>query len=160
MAFFSVADVPAAFNALLRECPAELRGIYDNFKEYYIAGKPNSGRQRATRPRHVPTLWNQFETAVSKSRRTNNVSEDWHNRFQVVIGKHHPDLFTAIIELQKEQGSAEVCITELALAKKFKTAPNRKWTELQHWLEGIAAEYGSIPTLEYLERLGDTINIS
>ena len=61
LAFVPMPDVPAAFNALYRECPPELHGIYDNFNEYHIAGKPRCcGRQRATRPGYVPTLWNQY----------------------------------------------------------------------------------------------------
>jgi len=31
------------------------------------------------------------------------MSEAWHNRFAVVVGKHHPDLYTALQEFQKQQ---------------------------------------------------------
>ena len=76
-----------------------------------------------------------------------------------VVGKHHPDIYTAIGEIQKEQGYTEVCITELAMGKKVKAAPTKKWNELQRRLEAIAAEYNR-PTLEYLRAIGANVNIS
>lgn len=45
-------------------------------------------------PRYPSAIWNQYQTALTGSHRTNNVSEGWHNRFQLVIGKHHPDLYS------------------------------------------------------------------
>lgn len=39
----------------------------------------------------------------------------------------------------------EICLTELAMGKKVKTAPTRKWVELQLRLESIATEYGTKP---------------
>ena len=91
-----------------------------------ISGKPARGRRRAVAPRYPPKIWNQYETAVTKSHRTNNVSEGWHNRFRVVVVKHHPDLYTAIGELQKEQGYTEICVAELSMGKKVKYAPKKK----------------------------------
>ena len=118
LAFVPQADVISAFNELRRECPAELHGVYDEFKEFFIIGRPARGRRPATRPRYsISLLWNQYETAINKSHRTNNVSEGWHNRFRLV-GKHHPDIYAAIGEIQKEQGYTEVCITELAMGEK------------------------------------------
>ena len=54
----------------------------------------------------------------------------------------------------------EICVAELGLGKKVKAAPNKKWTELQTRLEGIAAEYQSRPIIEYLGALGHNINLS
>ena len=35
--------------------------------------------------------------------KTNNMSEVWHNKFQTVVGKHHPSMHAFLEELQKEQ---------------------------------------------------------
>jgi len=87
---------------------------------------------------------------MNKAHWMNNVSEGWHNQFQVVVGKNHPDLYSAIGEFQKEQGYMEICLTELAMGKKVKAAPSKKWTELQTRLESIATEYNARPRMEYL----------
>ncbi len=57
----------------------------------------------AIRPRYPISLWNQYKIAINKVHRTNNVWEGWHNRLQLV-GKHHPDIYTAVGEIQKEEG--------------------------------------------------------
>lgn len=164
LAFVPVADVPDAFDQLRARCPQELHEVYDDFKEYYISGRPAQGRGRNRRPgvqpRYPPAMWNQYQTAINKSHRTNNVSEGWHNRFRVVVGKKHPDLYTAIGEIQKEQGYMEITATELALGKKVKAAPTKKWVELQSRLEAIATEYGTQPVLQYIKSIAANVNIS
>jgi hypothetical protein len=160
LAFVPAADVPDAFAELRRECPPELHTVFDSFSRYYISGTPARGRRRGRRPTYRPALWNQYQTAIEKSHRTNNVSEGWHNRFRLVVGKHHPDLYTAITEIQKEQGYMEICITELAMGKKVKTSPTKKWIELQDRLESIAAQYASKPIMEYLRAIAANVAIS
>jgi len=48
-------------------------------------------------------------TVLQRLARTNNLSEGWHNRFQVVIGRQHPSVYTFFTELGKEQADTE-CI--------------------------------------------------
>lgn len=105
-------------------------------------------------------FWNQYDSALTKSHRTNNVSEGWHNRFRTVVGRTHPDLYTAIGEIQKEQGYMEICLTELAMGKKVKAAPAKKWVDRQTRLESIASEYNQRPLLEYLKTVGANVDIS
>ncbi len=86
----ALASVPEAnaltsFTELRSEYPVELHGVYDEFKECFIMGKPARGCRPVTRPRYSISLWGQYETTINKSHRTNNISEGWHNRFQVVV---------------------------------------------------------------------------
>ncbi len=43
LAFVPKADVLTYFAELRRECPAEVYGVYDEFKEFFITGKPARG---------------------------------------------------------------------------------------------------------------------
>lgn len=160
LAFVPVADVRGAYKELRRACPQILHGVYDEFNAYYISGRRATGRRAATQPRYPPALWNQYNTAINKSCRTNNNSEGWHNRFQLVVSKHHPDLYTFIKEIQKEQGFTEICVTELAMGKRVKAAPTKKWADLQGRLESIASEYNTRPILEYLRAIAANVEIS
>jgi len=51
-------------------------------------------------------------------------------------------------------------VQELALGKKIKYAPSKKWRDLQTRLENIAAEYNNLPILEYLSNLQQNVNIA
>jgi hypothetical protein len=69
----------------------------------------------------------QRDATLADSHRTNNVSESWHNRLRVIVGKHHPDLYAEILELQKKQGNTETCSAKLSPGKRAKNSPAKKW---------------------------------
>lgn len=52
--------------------------------------------------------------------RTNNISEDWNNHTQVVVGQHHPSLYAFFKEIQKKQGDTEMLLRQLSLGQKMK----------------------------------------
>jgi len=53
-----------------------------------------------------------------------------------------------------------IWVQELALDKKIRYAPTKKWTDLQMRLENITAEYATHPILEYLSKLQNNVNIA
>ena len=73
--------------------------------------------RRIGRPTFLPDLWNQHSAALQGEPRTNNLVEGWHRRFNTLVGKSHPSLYTLLKEIQKEQGNTERRINELELAK-------------------------------------------
>lgn len=127
LALVPVADVARTLRTLRTSRPAALAPVHDFFRKNYVTGIPARGNYRAVplpSPPH-PT-WNQYESALDKFHRTNNISKGWHDRFRQVVGKGHPDLYSTLIEFQKEQGFTEKCIQELALGKKVKNGPDEK----------------------------------
>ena len=109
------------------------------------------------------TTWNLYEAAINGWHKTNNVSEGWHNRFRLVIGKHHPDLYSALKEFQKEQADAEITIAEVALGRKVKEAPKNKWITSQQRIQNIVKEYETYKNddiiLQYLTCLAHNMAI-
>ena len=65
--------------------------------------------------------WNQYPATLNGSQRTNNSSEGWHDKFRLVVGKHQPDLYSALGEFQKEQSETETIINELSLGGSLRT---------------------------------------
>ena len=43
--------------------------------------------------------WNHYNAALAKSHKTIDISEGLHNRFRQVVGKDHPNLYSALLEL-------------------------------------------------------------
>lgn len=163
LAYVPEEDVKAAFNIVKAQAPAALVEVLTYFSENYVHGRPARGRRAAVRPRYPPQLWNQHEAARLGEHKTNNVSEGWHNRFRLVVGKHHPDLYSALHELQKEEADTEVSIRELALGKKIKAAPKKKWIMLQDRIKAITLKYDEYKNgdreLEFLRALGHNITL-
>jgi hypothetical protein len=46
--------------------------------------------------------------------RTNNHHEGWNHRFSNAIGKHHPNIWEFLLNVQKEQASTEVQFQQMA----------------------------------------------
>lgn len=161
IAYVPLDDVIRVFRAFSNQAPEELSNVVKYFDQTYVEGKPARGRREAVAPRYAPELWNQRDAALEGSHKTNNVSEGWHNRFQVVVGKHHPDLYSALKELQKEEADTEIALNELALGKRVKASPKRKWITLQDRIKGIASRYDEYQAgnreMEYLRTLGHNI---
>ncbi|KAK7603420.1 hypothetical protein V9T40_003419 [Parthenolecanium corni] len=86
-------------------------------------------------------VWNQHAAALANNHKTNNISEGWHNRFFLIVGRYHPDLYSALQEIRKEQAATEVALAELSMGKRIQNMPKKKWLELQTQIRTITSEY-------------------
>ena len=120
LAFVPPQDVLRCFSIFLCAIPNKFRPIAQYFEVTYIRGKPARGRRRAVEARYEPHLWNQYNAVCQREVRTNNSSEGWHNRFQTVVGRHHPSLYAFFKEIQKEQGDTENMLKEIALGQHIR----------------------------------------
>lgn len=102
-----------------------------------IIGRPRWGRRRAVAPRYVPGLWNHYDAALAGVQKSNNLSEGWHNLFNILIRKAHPDLYSALNEFQKEQADSERMIAELNVGKRVKAALQNKQQDTQRHLKRV-----------------------
>jgi len=100
---------------------------------------------------------------MERANRTNNSSEGWHDHFRVVVGKDHADLYSCLTEFQKEQAFTETCLAELALGKKVKGAPKKRWIDLRNRIQGIVTKYTDYKNddiIGYLQTIGHNITIT
>lgn len=63
--------------------------------------------------------------------RTNNASEGWHNRFQILVGRSHTSLYHFLTDLQKEQADVEYMLRDLNLGKAISSWRNKFLTLLK-----------------------------
>ena len=125
LAFVPIEDVQTVFLELQGEAPAALLPIFTYFSQTYVNGRPGRGRRRAVPPRYAVPLWNQYNAALTGGHRTNSVSEGWHNKFHLLMGKNHPDLYSLLKQFQNEQSDSEAMIAELSLGRLVKAAPKK-----------------------------------
>lgn len=179
LAFVPPEDVKDAFRLLREQVNLHqdnLLPVFDFFDATYVNGTPARaaarGRGRARQgavPRRLPPRysiesWNHYETTLDNRHRTNNVSEGWHNRFRLMVGKTHPDMYSLIKEFKKEQADTEIAVAELGLGKNVKAAPKAKWVTHQVRIRRIVRRYNEYKDddeiLEYLENLACNISIN
>jgi len=59
-----------------------------------------------------------YNLGISTPQPSRSHTERTTSAFRLVAGKHHPDLYSALPEFQKEQGYMEICVQELALGER------------------------------------------
>ncbi len=164
LTYVSIARVQATFELLVQDAPNSIVSILDYFKETYVAGHAARGRRRAVPLRYPPSLWNQYDAVLANRHKTNNASEGFHNRFRVIVAKHHPDLYSALTEILKERTNTEISLAELALGRKVKNSPKRKWVQLQTRICSIVFDYNTYvdndEEMVYLTTLAHTIVVA
>ena len=65
----------------------------------------------------------------------------FHNRFQWVIDRHHPSLYGALLEIQREQADTETMVTQLELGQKVKAPPKKTGLITQRRIRNIVATF-------------------
>ena len=136
----------------------------EGLQEAYNELLPARGRRRRVLPRYAIDVWNQHDATKEGAHRATNVSEGWHNRFRMVAAKHHPDLYSALTEFQKEQADTESLVEEFELGRAVKAAPKSKWVATQKRLQTITLAYPTYKeedrVFPFLRALGHNIVIS
>lgn len=162
LAFIPEGDVMTVFRELKAIAPAIGRtaDFVTYFEQTYV-GVTARGRRLAAAPTYQIGWWNQYNAVLQDQDTTNNASEGWHNRFKTVVAKHHPDLFSCIVEFQKEQADIEVCLLELSQGKSVREGPKKKWLQSKERLKRMVESYQDYKTtgrvMEYLETIANTI---
>ncbi|CAF0940968.1 unnamed protein product [Didymodactylos carnosus] len=119
LALIPLGDVKIAFEELQDDSPLTLRPLFNYFSRFWLNEAPIH-------------LWNVCGT----SRRTNNASEGislvpsglnlmvvyvgWHNRFNVRVNKHHPNIWHFINSLKDEETHLSHKYKSLALVGEKK----------------------------------------
>ena len=139
------------------DVPDDFIEIANYFEVNYIRGIRARGRRRAVKVRYEPAHWNHYNSVLSGTARTNNASERWHNRFQLIVGRRHPSLFSFLQEIQKEPGSVEYILRELRLGKKVKNLPRNKLLKVEDRIYNVVSKWQDYvdedKEMEYLKTL-------
>ena len=73
------------------------------------------------------------------------------------------DIYSAFLEVQKEQADTESVMAELSLGRKVRVAPMKKWNTLQERIQTVAGEYQQYKNdnnvLDFLRTMSYNINI-
>ena len=77
----------------------ELEPIFDWFTTHYVGRLRNNGTRAP--PTFIPSVWNVHDITLNGFDRTNNFSEAFHKRVQLLLGVDHPNIWIFITSLKK-----------------------------------------------------------
>ena len=89
----------------LRRQRLALDDVLDYIEDYYVLGR-RRGRGR-TVPMFPVRIWNCYERTLQGLPRTNNSVEGWNRRFNSIVSKSHPGVFSLLEALRNEENYAQ-----------------------------------------------------
>lgn len=165
IAFVHIDNVKECFDQFVESLPDDeaFDRVVDYFETNYVAGKPARGRRKAVKPRYPPELWNVHNSVLDNVARTNNISEGWHNRFNILIGKKHPSFYAFLSELIKEQADSETMLRQISLGQQTKQPRSLEQRRVEKRLLNIVQQYKTYVeednVLSYLKNIAYNVNI-
>ena len=148
LAFVPVEGVLDTFEELAKIMPKDAADVMSYFREHYIDGRRPRGRPRlqATFP---PKLWNCRNRVLQDQPRTTNGVEAWHRRLSSTIGASHPNIWTFMSFIRKEQAKTDVDIARLEIGHPL---PKRKKKEVDRdgRIKHIVRNYDSGDKIAFL----------
>lgn len=156
LSFVPVADVPAAFDVLVDDCPPLMMPLTEYWEDTYI-GRQRRGRR--ANPRFALLLWNMRDRVIDNLPRTNNSVEAWHRSFQQTVDCHHPSVYKLIEHFRQEQDHYELKIERFRAGFRQPESSKSKYVRLNRRLKALVPTYGTVPVADYLRGIAHNINI-
>ena len=105
LAFVPENDACDCFIILMAQFPPIAIELSEYFEINYISRRlPDQSRRTPTYPIRI---WNMFTSVLSRTARTNNAAEGWHNAFNSGVNCPHPGFTKLLSHLQTEQSLQE-----------------------------------------------------
>ena len=157
LAFVPPSDVVATFVDCKARVRTELSDLYDYWESTYI-GAPRRGRRQV--PLYKIDNWNQTIRLADDLPRTNNAVEGWHHAFQSMIGSHHPQIFTFIGHILKEQGITDVVKSRLRSGVVKPVSSKSRYVRCGLRIKSLVQQYPTIQRIEYLDGIQHNLTIT
>lgn len=89
--------------------------------------------------------------------------EGWHNRLQILIGRHHPTFYRFLVELIDEQAKTDYDLRELDLGHSIKSKRKKSQIAYEERIYNIVSNfaeyYANDNLLGYLRALGSHVSL-
>jgi hypothetical protein len=168
LAFVPVDDVQAAFEEIALIMPDEAEEYVDYFRRTWVGYQDYAPRMTpegrlvvargewhtATFP---PRIWNVYDRVINDEPRTPNHLEGWHRRFEVIVGKAHPNIFEFLERVQDEQAHIEYMMDQLEVGNEPSQSRLRV-KSMNKRVKRVTMDYANRPLDNYLRSLAHNIS--
>jgi len=135
LGFLPLSVIHVTFRQLKAAAPPSVHPLFAYFEQQWLGNVPIK-------------MWNVHNVDI----RTNNDCEGWHNRFNRLVDKHHPNVWHLLHCIREEQASTDVTRCQIR-AGKIVSRQIRKYKVMQKSIETIRTRYdaGTIDVISYLD---------
>ena len=154
LAFVPTNHVADTFEILQQQVPPELEPIADYVEDTYI-GRPQRRGQRP--PRFPIDFWNIHDRIADGLPCTNNSVEGFHRHIQASILCCHPNIWTFLKVLQKEQALNEIQITQM-MAGQQAPPQRRQYRESGQRILRIVEDFENRTAMEYMRGISHNLS--
>jgi hypothetical protein len=152
LAFVPPDRVIDAFETLQGELP-EIQQISDYFEDTYIGRPQRRGRRM---PLYPISIWNVHSRISENIPRTSNAAEGYHRHLQSSIQSSHPNIWTFLSILKKEQALHEVKISHM-LAGHPAPPQRKQYRQSQQRIMNLVAAFEEKDIMEYLRGISHNL---
>jgi hypothetical protein len=168
----TVSDGMQLLHSLVHKLP-QLTPLLEYFDTTYVSGAFRSSQVAATggqgtvlrltrrTPIFPPSTWNVYEATVNDQPRTNNICEAWNNGFKIAVGHSHPDIYTSVDAIRKDEAACSTLLHQLDIGQPPKKRVRRESHNLQQRLKGLCTDYrdGKRSLTNFMRALGHNIHM-
>ncbi|XP_078518886.1 uncharacterized protein LOC144784070 [Lissotriton helveticus] len=133
----------------------KLAPILNYMEDTWIGHLGRSGRRR--KPRFHVEWWNCYSSCLQGEAKTNNAIEGWHNSFNHLIGKPHPNFYSFLETLKKEQSFQEMRLSQ-TLTGSLNSRITQRTKDMSERLLGLLQQFSLCVALDYLENLANILS--
>ena len=157
LAFLPPADIPQAFDDLVKILPEDASPICTWFEENYVKGRRRRGRGRP-QPLYPPSFWSVTDQMDSSLPRTQNKVEAWQRRLESLVGKSHVGVYTMVDEIKKEQ--IQVKRRSEDIVRGMPATPTKKeYIDREKRIINIYNDRSNRSTLDFLRGMAHNIQL-
>jgi hypothetical protein len=91
--------------------------------------------------------------------RTNNSVEGWHHGFQSMIGSHHPQIYSFIEHIIREQGITDVTKSRLRAGVQRPASSKSRYVRCGLRIKSLIQQYPTIPRVQFLDGIQHNLTI-
>lgn len=161
LAFLTPTDIPAAFDQLKVNIPAEADGVVEWFENNYVHGRARrtlrNGIIVRDAPMFPPHLWSVANNIEYALPRTTNSVEAWHRRWEVLVGREHVGIFKIIKEMQKEQKKVELDI-EMILRGTPRPSQKQRDRDRENRIQTVLNDRNNRSIIDFLRGIAHNIS--
>ncbi len=102
--------------------------------------------------RFPPSTWNVHLQTLRRDHRTNNLCEEWNNKFARLVGHSHPTTWNCIAALQKDEICSRRTIIQFEIGEEEPRQHSAVYSTVDARLQHLCIRYrnGEISRLDFL----------